>query len=558
MVTLKLVLGLLATGWLGVLIARLEARRPIVELERAGATVIADFDGVVRSVSFCSPEADDRHAEFIAQLGSVTSVTLARSNVTAEGLRQLAVLPELRTLDISETPRADRSLAVVAQFPALRNLQMRRCGWLDDAELAAVDTESRVESMMLIGASVTDAGLKHLDRFPKVVQLGLDDCDAITDRGLRHVACLPRLQEVTVDRCDQVSPAGLACLARSESLQTLGARGIPIYRDEIRAMEIDPATLSFSVDEIIIPEVQPLLEMGARMGLDAHYEIEWVDLDDRADEYGADVPFTTVNSSDFTYERGLAAVEGPPVAISDDQLSRLRLTPEIKALFLRGIAITDAGLEELLPLTSLNWLVLDDVAITDDGLATLARLPTLEKLWLRHVSLSGEGLAHFSSSPQLSELVLYTDSLTDAGIAEVTRLSRLRTLVLGSSLPAEACRAVAELPQLQALAIVRSRLTTEDLRSLAVASQLRRLEFVETGFDAGSIVAIGQIPLLNSLHLERCRYERAELDRLLAQVPTLSVSGVRVEGDPATLISERQYLIRGVPQFGPAPPTAVH
>jgi hypothetical protein len=545
-------------GALSVFIARLEARRPIVELERAGATVVVDFDGLVRSVSFSDVSADDRHLKFIAQLETVTSITLSRSRITADGIRLLASLPQLRSLDISETPAAGGSLAVLCEFPALRTLQMRRCPWINDAELAAIQGESRLENLMLLDAEVTAEGLAHLHHFSQLRQLGLDECDGVTDDGLRQLLQLTQLQELSLDRCDRVTARGLAQLAAMEDLQQLSVRGVPILRRDVRRLVVQFPRTAVYVDDITIPEVQPLLELGARLGLDEDYEVVWIELDSRADDAGIVPPLATT-SPPGTVGREEEPARFVVADVDDDALARLSLTPEIDTLFLREIPITDAGLKHLQSLSNLQWLVLDGVPLSDEGILAFAELPMLQRLWLRHVHLQGRELGRLRSAECLTELALYSDSLTTDGVAQLPQLTHLQSLVIGSALPPGSGRHLAAIPDLQELAIVRADVSLEDLRDLSQAPRLARLQFIESRLAPRALAQLQPMNSLASLHLGQCEFEPLELNALLARRPDLAVSGVPDQFREAPLeFPEQRQLLSGIPLLGPRAPTAVH
>ena len=558
-IILKCAAGAVGIGVFGIAIARLEERRPIVELEQAGATVVVDFDGLVRSVSFCEPAATDRHLKFVAQLHTVTSVTLTRASVASEGVALLANLPQLRTLDLSETPDAAGSLVVASRFPALRTLQLRRCPWVDDAEFAAVQAESGLENLLLVDAPVSDAALAQLRRFPRLLQLGLDDCKGITDAGLQQVTCLEELKELSLDRCTQISPDGLSHLAGLPNLQMLGVRGVPIHRDDVRRLAARFPATSLYVDRILIPELQPLVDAGARIGLDEEYEVVWVELDDRATSSGIVSPYTLEDSPLSSEEPWPGERDERMLQVGDEALQDLALTPDLKALFLRDINVTDEGLTQLAQLSSLEWLVLDNVRISDRGLAALADLPRLRRLWLQHLPITGSGLAALESAAGLYELSLYTDQLTPEGVEQVGRLSQLRTLVIGSRLPAGSAAHLAALPELQDLAVVRTALSAEVAEELSHAPALRRLQIVDSRLAPAAFKPLGRMKTLSSLHLGHSEFDAGELRELMRLRPEINVSGIPDQmRDMAMIYSDERQLLGGIPSLQPRAPASVH
>lgn len=557
-IIMRFLASAIIVGGLSVCIARLEERRPIVELERAGATVVIDFDGLVRSVSFCDPSATDRHLKHIAQLETVTTITLSRSSVTSEGISLLAELPQLRSLDISETPDAAGSLAVAAKFPALCTLQLRRCPWMNDAEFAAVRGESRIENLMLVDVPVTDAGLVHVRQFPRLVQLGLDDCEQLTDEGLKQLSFLRELKELSLDRCDRITPTGLEQLEVLTNLQMLGMRGVPIDRDDLRRLARRLHGTSVNVDQIVIPEIQPLIQRGARVGLDDDYEVVWIELDNLASQSGVVSPYS-LEGSPVEQVEPWRMETAELLDLGDESLEDLRLVPTLQALFLRDIDVTDAGLSQLTQLPELEWLVLDRVGISDQGLPALAAMPNLRRLWLRNVAVTGTGLASLQSAPALTELSLYSHRLTPAGMEQIERLPQIRTLVIGSRLPEGSGRHLAALPALEELAVVSATLPADEIEQLCQAPSLKRLQLIDSRLAPDALQRIGRIAKLDELHLGQCDFDPRDLGLVMQQRPELKVTGVpdAFRDRPAMFADDRQ-LLSGIPPLLPRAPASVH
>jgi hypothetical protein len=554
----RVLLAVLGGGVLTVVIWLMEQQRPTIELERAGAAVVQDSDGSARTVSFCSPAAGDAHLRLIAQLPTVTSVNLARSSVTASGVRRLAKLPKLHTLDLSETTDGPGVLEAVAEFPALRTLQLRRCAWLTDAELAPLAQLRSLECLMIAECEITDASLQLLLQCSNLKQLGIDRCPRITDAGLTFLAAHSQLETVSVNDCRQLTDGGVRTLACLPSLQSLSACGIPVHRPVLREIAAENPRVVLTLDQFEIPELQPLLDVGARIGLDAAYNVRWVEIDDRWQDPQLIPAYTLAPHAELNKLYGES--ESQALSVSAGVLDVLALVPDVSVLYLRDLPISDAGLAPVRGLRNLRHLVMENVPISDAGLRPLAECAALEKLWLQRVPVSGTGVAVLRDLPQLRELSLLSDRVTQAGIEEVTKLERLDALAIGDVSSASIAEHVSAMPHLTSLALVRATLTREDMERLATAPHLQQLEMLRVNLPGDALTPLADMSGLRSLFLARCEYDREAMKRLHLRRPDLLVYGAidMPHGPRAAMIPERRRLLGGIPLFVPHAPATVH
>ncbi|MBL8848521.1 MAG: hypothetical protein JNG89_02510 [Planctomycetaceae bacterium] len=539
-------------------VLQLEQQRPVVELEREGAAVVQNSDGSVRTVSFCVPEAGDRHLQLIARLPTVTSVNLARSSITAAGLRQLAVLPHLHTLDLSETDDPELLQAVV-DFPSLRTLQLRRCHWINDETLAPLANVKTLECVMIAESSISDASLAMLSQSPQLKQLGMDRCPHITDAGLAMLAEHSHLESVSINDCDELTDAGVRTLAGLSTLRNLSGCGIAMHRPVLLDLADNCPSVALTLDRFEIPELQPLIDMGAQMNLDSSYRVASVEIDDRWHAPTVKPPYSMAMPG----EHGVLAAEpdSRPITITDDMLQRLSLVPEVSVLTLHDVPLSDAALSPIRELPNLSKLVIDNVPITEDALQLIADCRSLEALWLRRVPISGEGAAALQRLPKLRELSLLSDCLTQAGIETLTKLPGLQTLAIGDVSTASIVSPLCGMPRLERLALVRARLTADDVQRLATVAQLKEMELLSVDLRGGTLLQFEEMTSLRSLFLARCEFDRAALEELRDRRPDLMVYGTFESPRRPVLtpmMPERRWLLGGIPLFLPHAPTAIH
>jgi hypothetical protein len=88
------------------------------------------------------------------------------------------------------------------------------------AEIAAqhINSTEPIRKLVLRGAQITDAGLKHINEsesFDFLESLNLTNCKGITDAGLEHLKQMPSLETVNVTGCDQITDEGLKSLLKT-------------------------------------------------------------------------------------------------------------------------------------------------------------------------------------------------------------------------------------------------------------------------------------------------------------------------------------------------------
>lgn len=131
-------------------------------------------------------------------------------------------------------------------------------------------------------------------------------------------------------------------------------------------------------------------------------------------------------------------------AITDEDLQRLALFPNLARLSLRGTAISDAGLAALtglplasldlrgtavsgngfalLPTTRLEALHLTDTKVTEADLARLPSLPLLKTLKLNFLALSDLSIETLAAQPNLRHVELDGTQLSDEGLRRLLEL----------------------------------------------------------------------------------------------------------------------------------------
>lgn len=122
----------------------------------------------------------------IASLQKLVSLKLSIANVSNTGVKHLASLKNLETLDLSwNYSLRTRGFAHLSSLVKLRNLILRSCE-VEDGDLDLLAPLSNLEMLDLSSTKITDEGLLKLSPLENLKSLKLSKCK-ITDEGLIHL-----------------------------------------------------------------------------------------------------------------------------------------------------------------------------------------------------------------------------------------------------------------------------------------------------------------------------------------------------------------------------------
>jgi internalin A len=171
----------------------------------------------------------------LAKLENLEHLHLHNSPITAEGLLSLAGTKKLKWLSlggISETGTA--GLEVLARWPNIEvlNLFNDSTRTLTEDQLAHLAALPRLRRLQLSNIEVTDRGAQLLSELSGLKQLWIDlGVSRLTDAGLEHLARLPRLENVGVG--GDFTRSGLEALAKAKALQRVTLVSDNLLPDEV-------------------------------------------------------------------------------------------------------------------------------------------------------------------------------------------------------------------------------------------------------------------------------------------------------------------------------------
>ncbi len=135
------------------------------------------------------------------------AISFGGSAMNDEGLKELAGLQNLQSLDISHTQVTDSGLGQLAANKNLQNLDLG-ASTVTDAGLKQLASVKSLRKLYFGSTAVTDAGLKELEGLEHLQVLYLYNTK-VTDAGLKELLKLKSLQTLILSKT-KVTDEGLA------------------------------------------------------------------------------------------------------------------------------------------------------------------------------------------------------------------------------------------------------------------------------------------------------------------------------------------------------------
>ena len=317
----------------------------------------------------------DALLERIADLDHVVALGIGGSRgLSDDGLLQLARMPQLKWLNLSEYPGGkltDRGLEALRHLPNLRVFEMTWQKGISDAGIANLRFCDQLERVDLMGSPTGDGAIAALQGKAKLSSFASGKL--VTDAGLRLLHNFPRFTTWQGDEGTRLlidgpfTNAGLASLA----------------------------------------------------GLDGVFDLDlfW--------------HVSGITSAGYAHLAGLPNLGalGADGELSDDEaMGHFAAIPRLRKLRAQGTVATDQGFEALSRSQTLEQLwTRETPRLGDRGFRALARMPALRSLGVSCKQVSDEALAAFPEFPSLRELTPI--DVTDAGFRHVGRCDKLERLL---------------------------------------------------------------------------------------------------------------------------------
>ena len=345
----------------------------------------------------------------------------------------------------------------------------------------------RERNLSAIHASgqMTDAVLEQLSRLEYVEELDLAASRGITDEGLRHLARLPRLRKLTLNACPigdrgvealgqaaaleelslawtQVTDAGVAHLAGCDALRVVDLSGTRTGDGAISALTGKPALRHFRSGENVTDAGLALFREypAFRSWSGEEPPLHLFSYDEHPTMLQLRGRFTDAGLGHLAACEGLYALnlDSDRLLVTGAGLAPLAVLPHFSAL---SFDAKDADMPYIAALPRLRHLVCQDTTAGDDGFSALGGSRSLEHIWGRRChNLGRRGFVALSRIPTLRSLSVSCLNVDDEGLAALPDFPALTSL-MPMDVPDEGYRHVGACPRLQSLVLMYCRETTD-------------------------------------------------------------------------------------------------
>jgi hypothetical protein len=368
-------------------------------------------------------QMNDETLARVSRLTSVTRLTFdGTKRMTDEGLRHLANMPQLETLEMSDYPGGritDRGLEVLARLTRLRHLQMCWQRGVSDRGMRHLAPCSDLEHVNLLGTLTGDGALDALRGKPRLRHLRTGR--QVTDAGLRALHDFPVFKTwqggqtryglmtfgdaepnfLTLD--GSFTDADAAGLVGLEGLFGLGFFGhvTALTSDGLRFLKELPNLGALGCNGELaddtamrhiaaIPRLRMLMAQGT---------------------VATNAGFAALSRSatiEYIWGRECSNLEGPG-------FSALAAMPSLQGLAVSCARVDDAALASLPSFPALTWLLPMDVH--DEGFRHVGRCERLEKLTCMYCRDTGDAAtAHIAGLRQLTHYYAGKTLITDRSL----------------------------------------------------------------------------------------------------------------------------------------------
>jgi hypothetical protein len=423
----------------------------------------------------------------------------------------------------------DEILELLAQHPAAG---LSGQGQMTDDLLE--DLSHRAPTVTAIGlsgcAQITDAGARHLARFPALQHLDLTGT-SVSDAGLQVLRDLPSLRTLSLS-WNRVTEDGVGVLADCNELEELNLGHSPAVGDAaVRALagKEKLRRLAVALSDAGMPLLQnlPVLKSWqggeATLGLVGH-----TSLPNHLTLRG------TFTDEGMRHLRGLDGLFGLDIGDSRLAITAAAMQPltALPHLAVFSVDAKDDWMEPIASMPHLRAVTVQDTTAGDAGFVALSRSRSIEYLWGRRChNLRTRGFLALADMPALRGLSVSCLNVADEGVAKLPAFPALREL-MPMDVPDTGYRHIGRCERLESLVLMYCRETTD-----AATEHITGLGRLSYYFNSYTTITDRTPELLSTMDsLERVTFDScheltdagiARLARLL-KLRELRVSGRRI------------------------------
>jgi Leucine-rich repeat (LRR) protein len=367
----------------------------------------------LRQLDLSFTKVTDKGVAAISSLKKLELVGLMGTRVTGIGLGHLSTL---RSVDVSQTDLDDVGLNDIAGLPKLMELDLSECVFVTDAGIRALANHGSLSSINAsgCGAGLTDASNETLATIDSLENLSLGDTAIRSIAAFAACRKLSWLQvsssEIPIDDALRFSEKRNACrIFIEDPLREFepSARQLSSFRYNVRYLTTEE--LSSMAGESVGGNSETVYLEGLDGLKTKHIQNFSCDIT------RLDVARSKVDSDVFKYIRNwprLIELDARRSSVSNDDLRAIGELRTLSILGLDGTNIDDDGISKIESLTDLQELSLGKTHLTPACLNSIIKLPKLTSLTLPFVP----------DAASLTQLLVFCRNLTEIKVIPVSPL----------------------------------------------------------------------------------------------------------------------------------------
>jgi hypothetical protein len=400
-------------------------------------------------------------------------------------------------------------------------------GQMTDELLERISQLTHLTTLRLGGSpGVTDAGVRHLARMPRLRHLDLSGC-RVSDRSLEILRQLPGLETVSL-AWTAITDTGLERLSPCDRLVRVDLSGTRTGDGAIRALAGRPRLSHFRSGNAVTDAGLPALHDFPvfKQWRDGDVSLALLSPDAEPNLLVLRGTFTDRGMSHFAGLDGLFGlnIDDSHLPVTAAGLAPLVTLPHLGFL---GFDATDEAMPYIAAMPRLRFIMCQDTVAGDDGFVALGRSQSIEYIWGRRCyNLRSRGFSALASMPALRGLSVSCKNVDDGGLSALPRFPALREL-MPMDVPDDGFRHIGRCERLESLILMYCRETgdmaTEHIapltrlkkyfasytritdRSLAVLATMSSLEEIELsgipGVTNDGVALLAALPRLRELRL---------------------------------------------------------
>ncbi len=330
----------------------------------------------LESITFLGANFTDEYLAEFKDLKKVKSVTIQNSNITVETLNMLASYPELTSLDIRrDLQLKNKDLDAVANMPKLEKIfaYYNSFGSLAAKRIAKSQTIKVVD--LRACSQVDDSACRYLAEMPTLEEVYFRFL--ITNDGVEHLSAAPNLKFVEFQDC----PIDNGCAASLLKYPALA--GLRVFRSKAFDDEGVKQIAGLKLDRLELRDLNVSSEgVLALKDMSTLRNVELSELSSVDSEALATV---------FTSWKNVESLYLFSMSTNDDVVKTIAANmPNLKSLTIRASVgeLSDASIDEICKLQNLETLDLrENGGLTLDGMKKLSSIKSLRKFYVKGTKL---------------------------------------------------------------------------------------------------------------------------------------------------------------------------